>query len=104
MIGVEYGCRSIKELWLDQEVRLFLLWVLEHSLIECHNTRARVNADDQSVIDFSVASDWLGKWREFSGPITEQKKKNQWNPRLLVGHRNYFGFWFYDTQLTKGSN
>ena len=33
--------------------------------------KARENAGDQVVIDFSFASDWLRNWRDFSGPITE---------------------------------
>ena len=36
--------------------------------------KARENAGDQVVIDVSFASDWLGEWREFSGPSSEQSK------------------------------
>ena len=38
---------------------------------------AQENAGDQIVIGFSFASDWLRKWREFSGPITERVKQIQ---------------------------
>ena len=31
--------------------------------------KARENAGDQVVIEFSFASDWLIGWREFPGPI-----------------------------------
>ena len=31
-------------------------------------------ADDQFVIGFSFAFDWLRKWHKFSGPITERSK------------------------------
>ena len=34
--------------------------------------KARKNTDDQVVIGFRVASDWLRKRYEFSGPITER--------------------------------
>ena len=37
-----------------------------------HLTEARENKSDQVAIDFSFESDWFRKWREFSGPITEQ--------------------------------
>ena len=36
--------------------------------------KARENAGDQVMIGFSFASDWLTKWREYSGPITERSK------------------------------
>ena len=31
-------------------------------------------AGDQFVMGFSFAFDWLRKWHEFSGPITERSK------------------------------
>ena len=37
-----------------------------------HLPEARENKSDQVAIDFSFESDWFRKWREFSGPITEQ--------------------------------
>ena len=39
--------------------------------------KARENADDQVVIGFSFASDWLRDWRESSGPMTERSKTKQ---------------------------
>ena len=36
--------------------------------------KARENAGHQAFIGFRIASDWLGKWCEFSGPITEKSK------------------------------
>ena len=35
---------------------------------------ARENAVDQVAVGFSFVSDWLRKWREFSGPIIEQSE------------------------------
>ena len=35
--------------------------------------KARENAADQVAIILSSESDWLRKWGEFSGPITEKK-------------------------------
>ena len=35
---------------------------------------ARENAGDQVAVGFSFVSDWLRKWRELSGPITEQSE------------------------------
>ena len=37
-------------------------------------SKARENAGDQVMIGFSFASDWLREWREFPGPITQQRK------------------------------
>lgn len=37
--------------------------------------KARENAADQVAIILSSESDWLRKWGEFSGPITEKKTK-----------------------------
>ena len=36
--------------------------------------QSAVNAGDQVTIGFSFASDWLREWREFPGPITQQRK------------------------------
>ena len=36
--------------------------------------KARENAGVQVMIGFSFASDWLTKWHEYSGPITERSK------------------------------
>ena len=36
--------------------------------------QARENACDQVTIAFSLASDWLRKWREFFEPIRERSK------------------------------
>ena len=41
--------------------------------------KARENAGDQVVIGFRFSPDWLRKWREFSGPITERSKESQCN-------------------------
>ena len=35
----------------------------------CNRRQARENACDQVTIGFSLASDWLRKWREFFEPI-----------------------------------
>ena len=35
---------------------------------------ARENANDNVATVFSFASNWLGGWYEFSGPITKQSK------------------------------
>ena len=35
------------------------------------------------MIGFSLASDWLREWCEFSGPITERSKAKQRNPGLF---------------------
>ena len=40
----------------------------------CKRLQARENANEQVVICFSFASDWLRGWREFSRPITERSK------------------------------
>ena len=40
----------------------------------CKRPQARENASNQVVIGFSLASDWLRWWREFSRPITERSK------------------------------
>ena len=39
-------------------------------------SKARENAADHGVINFSFASDWLKTWHESSGPITERSKAN----------------------------
>ena len=38
--------------------------------------KARENANDQFVIGFSFASDWLREWREFFAPIIERSEAN----------------------------
>ena len=38
---------------------------------------ARENASDQVAIGSSFESDWVRKWREFSGPITYSVKQEQ---------------------------
>ena len=43
---------------------------------------ARENASDQVAIGSSFESDWLRKWREFSGPITYWVKQEQSNPTI----------------------
>ena len=43
----------------------------------------RENASDQGAIGFSSASDWSKRWREFSGPIGEQRRSKPWQPGLL---------------------
>ena len=45
---------------------------------------AREKASDRFMIGFSLASDWLREWCEFSGPITERSKAKQRNPGLLL--------------------
>ena len=45
--------------------------------------KARENAGDQVVIGFRFSPDWLRKWSEFSGPITERSKESQCNLGLL---------------------
>ena len=42
----------------------------EHELKTSRLLEARENKD-KVVVDFSFASDWLRKWREFAGPISE---------------------------------
>ena len=44
--------------------------------------KARENVGDQIVVGFTFASDWLIKWREFSGPITEQSKAKLMQSRI----------------------
>ena len=36
----------------------------------------------QLILGFSFVSDWLRKWREFSGPITERSKAKPHQSRL----------------------
>ena len=43
---------------------------------------ARENASDQVAIGSSFESDWVRKWREFSGPITYSVKQEQSNPTI----------------------
>ena len=43
----------------------------------------RENASDQVAIGFSSAPDWSKRWREFSGPIKEQRRAKPWQPGLL---------------------
>ena len=43
----------------------------------------RENASDQVAIGFSSVPDWSKRWREFSGPITEQRRAKPWQPGLL---------------------
>lgn len=45
---------------------------LESKVNNKNLTEAREIKSDQVAIDFSFESDWFRKWREFSGPITEQ--------------------------------
>ena len=46
--------------------------------------KVRENAGDQDEIDLSFASDWLREWREFSGPITEQRKAKLLQSRITI--------------------
>ena len=69
------------------------------------------NAEDQVVIDFCFASDWLREWCEFSGPITEGSKVKTkqpitfgllWIENCFINLINYvslvaFLYWFYDS-------
>ena len=49
--------------------------------------RARESAGDQVLIGFSFVSNWLRKRREFSEPITERSKANQWKLLYTVCER-----------------
>ena len=44
--------------------------------------RSAENASDQVEIGFSLASDWLRGWREFSRPITERSKAKPMQHRI----------------------
>ena len=43
----------------------------EHELKTCKIFQARETANDQVMIGFSFASNWIRGWCEFSGPIRE---------------------------------
>ena len=47
-------------------------------------SNARENAGNQVVIGFSIASDWLRKWREFLDGSQSEVKQNQSDPGLLL--------------------
>ena len=56
------------------EVRKIPLRANENSKVKTNKLpKARENADDQVMMGFSFASDWLRKGHEFFGPITERK-------------------------------
>ena len=50
--------------------------------------KARENAGDQVMIGFSFASDWLTKWREYSGPITERSKAKPRQSQITFDNEN----------------
>ena len=45
---------------------------------------ARENASNQVALDWSFESDWLRKWREFSGPITKRSKAKTKQSRITL--------------------
>ena len=53
-----------------------------------HADQARENASDLVALGVSFASDLLGRWRQFSRPITERRKAKPMQSRIT-----------FDTQL-----
>ena len=60
---------------------------------------ARENAGDQVAVGFSFVSDWLRKWREFSGPIIEQSEATIMQ-YCLTFDTFFFSFLLSDTLFT----
>ena len=57
----------------------------------CNQIQAWENASDQvTIIAFSFASDWLGRWSKFSKPIIERSKAKPMQSHIT-----------FDTQLLK---
>ena len=52
--------------------------------------KARENADDQAIIGYSSASNWLREWRKFSGPIIEQSKAQTQQSRITLDTQSKF--------------
>ena len=50
--------------------------------------QARENVTDKVALGFGFVSDWLSRWREFSGPITERSEAKPMQSRIT-----------FDTQL-----
>ena len=68
---------------------------------QSENTQASSSAGntcDQSTISFCFKSDWLRKWREFSGPVTWQSKGKPKESRVssktsyITENSNHFYF------------
>ena len=72
---ISIECRKMKPKQSQQPVRngeKIARSQLESKVNNKNLTEARENKSDQVAIDFSFEYDWFRKWREFSGPITEQ--------------------------------
>ena len=55
--------------------------------------KARENAGDQVVIvDFNFQSDWLRKWTEFFGTITERSTEKQKQPWITFNFQLHVAF------------
>ena len=51
--------------------------------------KARESASDQVVTGFSLASDWLTEWREFSGPFVERSKTKGKQTHIVFDTNKY---------------
>ena len=61
----------------------------EHKVKPTKLPKARESASDQVVTGFSLASDWLTEWREFSGPFVERSKTKGKQTHIVFDTNKY---------------
>ena len=68
----------------------------------CNRRQARENACDQVTIGFSLASDWLRKWREFFKPIRERSKAKPMQTIFMFSFKSQFFLYICSFLIEKG--